>query len=493
MLLAKLVEGLPAELIKGSLDADICHIAYDSRKVKSGSLFVCIPGTKTDGHNYISHAIENGARALLVQRAVEAPEGISVVRVPDARYGLAHVSGLFFGHPSGNFKLVGITGTKGKTTSSYMVKSVMEAAGMKVGLIGTIANMIGQRVLYTERTTPESYDLQSLFHQMAEEGTDGVVMEVSSQGLALSRVACCDFDVGVFTNIHSDHIGPGEHKDFEDYLNAKLKLFEMCGKGLINIDSPYAEEFLRHARCETLTYGIGKKADISAREVVTRPDGVEFKLISPWGEEEIKVKIPGRFNVYNALAAAGACSLLGIPLSVAREGLVKTRVKGRAETIDSGRGFTVMVDYAHNDVSLENILTTVKEYTGGRVICVFGCGGDRDPERRFGMGEVSGRLADFTVITSDNPRTEDPCRIMEHIETGMKRTSGKYIKIVDRREAIKYAIEKAKPGDLVLIAGKGHETTQTFKDKTIHFDDREVAEEILKEMGQKAESEEEQC
>lgn len=482
MLLEKLVDGLSIVSIKGRTDIDISDIAYDSRKAKKGSLFVCIDGMTVDGHKFIPSALENGAAALLVQKEVDAPENVAVVRIDDTRYGLAHVSDIFFNHPSGKLRLIGVTGTKGKTTTTYMIKAILEQAGEKVGLIGTIANLIGNEVLYAQRTTPESYDLQSLFAEMLEKDVGSVVMEVSSQGLALHRVSCCDYDIGIFTNITSDHIGPREHRDFDDYLNAKIKLFGMCKQALINADAEHADKVIENARCRFLTFGIEKAADIRAYDIVKHSTGVDFKLASPWGNEEIRVSIPGKFNVYNALAAIGACGLSGISMEHVKKGLENVKVKGRAEVIETGRGFTVMIDYAHNAVSLDNILTTVKDYAPGRVVCVFGCGGDRDKARRFEMGEVSGKLADFTIITSDNPRTEDPQAIVNDIEVGIKRTNGSYIKIVERYEAIKYAMESAKPLDIIILAGKGHETYQEFKDKTIHFDEREVVAEILEEM-----------
>lgn len=483
MLLRKLIEGLEPVEITGNPDIDISGIVYDSRKAIKDSLFVCIDGTTTDGHMYIPEAIKNGAVAVLVQKDVEAPENITVVKIPNTRYGLAHVSDKFFNHPSGRFNLIGITGTKGKTTTTFMVKSILEAYGQKVGLIGTVRNMIGDETVYVGRnTTPESYDLQSLFAEMAEKEVEDVVMEVSSQGLQLHRVSCCDFDIGVFTNIYKDHISPLEHKDMDEYLSAKIKLFKMCKKGLINIDSNFSERVLKEAECETYTFGVEKDCDIRAYDIVKHSDSVEFKVDSKWIKGGIKVNIPGMFSVYNALAAIGVCTLMGVPYEAIRKGLESVNVPGRFEIVSSGTDFTVIVDYAHTADSLENILNAVKDFARGRIICVFGCGGNKDRNRRFGMGEVSGRMADLTVITSDNPRSEDPLAIINDIETGIKKTRGEYIKIVDRREAIKYAIENAKAGDVVIIAGKGHETYQIFKDKTIHFDDREVAKEILREI-----------
>ncbi len=480
MILKDLTGDLKVLDFKGTGNIEISGIAYDSRKVRKGYMFVCIDGTTADGHDYIPQAVENGAAAIVVQKESLTPEGISVIKTPDTRYALAYLSDAFYGHPSGKFKLVGVTGTKGKTTTTFMIKAVLESARKKVGLVGTLGSRIGDRTLYTERTTPESHDLQSLFAEMVDEGVDNVVMEVSSQGLALHRVSCCDYEIGVFTNLTKDHIGPKEHSSMEDYLSAKTKLFKMCKKGLVNNDSEYASEIIKEAGCEILTFGIEKKADIMAADIVKHPQSVEFTAVSPWFAGGFKVNIPGKFSVYNALAAIGVCGMLGIPYEAVRAGLEKVQVPGRAELVDTGRDFSVMIDYAHTPDSLENILNTVKDYAPGRVVSLFGCGGDRDRTKRPMMGEISGRIADFTIITSDNPRTEDPEAIVEDIEEGIKKSGGRYIRIVDRRDAIRYALENAAAGDVIVLAGKGHETYQTFKDKTIHFDEREVVAEILK-------------
>jgi len=482
MLLASLIEGLNTTCIKGDVNVEISGIAYDSRKVKNGSLFICIIGSKVDGHEYISEAIKNGAKALLVQKNMVAPHDITVIGVDNARYALAFVSDVFHGHPSRRFNLIGVTGTKGKTTITYMLKSILEAEKHKVGLIGTIANRIGDEVLYTERTTPESYDLQVLFSEMAEKSMDSVVMEVSSQGLALNRVSCCDFDIGVFTNLSRDHIGPNEHTNFEDYLQAKMKLFEVCKSGLVNIDSEYGKRVLENAKCDVLTFGIDNDAEIRAFDIIKHSDSVEFELASPWYNGKIRVRIPGKFSVYNALGAIGACGLMNISIDSIRTGLESISVPGRAEVVEIDKDFTIIIDYAHTPDSLENILTTVKDYVNGGLICLFGCGGDRDRAKRAIMGEISGNIADFTIITSDNPRTEEPAAIVRDIEEGIKRTKGKYMIIVDRREAIRYAIAGAQPGDVIVLAGKGHETYQTFKDKTIHFDEREVVREVIEDL-----------
>ena len=479
MKLKELIKGLNIVEFEGDMEIEIESIAYDSRKAKEGSVFVCIEGFKVDGHKYIPQAIENGTRAFIVQKEVEMPAGMSVVRVEDTRYALASISDIFFGHPSGKFNLIGITGTKGKTTTTYMIKSILENYGQKVGLIGTIANMIGDEVLPTDRTTPESYDLQELFCDMVQKNVKSVVMEVSSHALELHRVSCSEYDIGVFTNLSRDHLD--FHKTFENYLEAKIKLFGICKKGLINIDNEFGKRVVENARCEVYTMGIDNEADIRAVDIAHHPNSVDFKVISPWFEGKISVSIPGKFSVYNALAAIGSCALMGVPFEYIQKGLAGVRVPGRAEIVDVGKDYTVMIDYAHSPDSLENILTTVKAYAPGRVVCVFGCGGDRDKTKRPVMGRISGQLADFTIITSDNPRTEDPEMIINDIEEGIKETGAAYIKIVDRREAIKYALMNARDKDIIVLAGKGHENYIILKDKTIHFDETEVIREILNE------------
>ncbi|MDP4092723.1 MAG: UDP-N-acetylmuramoyl-L-alanyl-D-glutamate--2,6-diaminopimelate ligase [Bacillota bacterium] len=481
MLLKDLIEGLGIENCSGDLNIEISDIAYDSRKAKSGSLFVCIEGFKFDGHNYVSAAVENGANVILVQKDIEVEGNVTVVKVENTRYALAYISNRFFGYPSKKFNLVGVTGTKGKTTTTYMIKSVLEHVGQKVGLIGTIANFIGNEELHAERTTPESYDLQKLFAEMVDKEVNSVVMEVSSHALELHRVGCTSYNIGVFTNLSRDHLD--FHETFENYLNAKVKLFKMCDKGLVNIDNEYGPEVVKKAECEVLTYGINNDANIKAVNIRKHPNGVEFKAVTPWGDIDIKVNIPGTFSVYNALAALGTCCLMGISPEVVREGLVGVCVPGRAEVTYAGKDFTIIIDYAHSPDSLENILTTVKSYAPGRLVSVFGCGGDRDKTKRPIMGEISGRIADFTVITSDNPRTESPEAIIKDIEVGIKGKNSEYITITERRDAIRYVIENARPRDIIVLAGKGHETYQIFKDKTIHFDEREVVNEVLDELG----------
>lgn len=483
MLLSDIVNGLEIDEIIGNLNIDIKDLAYDSRKVKPSSLFVCIDGVIQDGHKYINDAVKNGAKAILVMKNVSPIKDVTIIRIKDTRYGLAYVSNKLFKSPSKELNLIGVTGTKGKTTTTFIVKSIFDMAGKKTGLVGTIQNMIGEKVLFAERTTPESYDLQQMMREMIDKSCDTCIMEVSSQGLALDRVALCDYDIGVFTNLSADHIGPGEHSNIQEYAEAKAKLFTMCKKGLINIDSEYANMMIKNATCEIFTYGIEKegmviKPDFMAKDIVKSASGVKFTVCSQYGECEFESAIPGKFSVYNALAAIGVGFMSGIPADTIANALGNVKVPGRAEIVDTNTDFTVMIDYAHNPDSFINILTTVKEYAKGRVIFLFGCGGDKQRPREL-MGETAGKYADFSIITSDNPRTEEPMSIIEDLEKGMLKTDGEYICIVDRKEAIKYAIDIAKAGDVIILAGKGHETYQIFKDKQIHFDEREIVQEIL--------------
>lgn len=484
MKLKELIESLEVLDIQGDPEMEIRGVTYDSRKALPGYLFVCIDGFTTDGHRYAQQAVDNGACALVVEKNVNIiGDDVAIVRVKDTRKALAQISACWFGHPSRSMTLVGVTGTKGKTTTTYMIRSILEKAGRTVGLIGTVANCIGREKIPARRTTPESYDLQEMFEKMKEKGADTVVLEVSSQGLKLHRVTGCDFDYGVFTNFSKDHIGGFEHPDMEDYFRSKLLLFKMCKKGIVNVDAAYAERVIDEAACEITTFGIEKAAGVRAENITTHSDSVEFDAVTPWFRERIKVSVPGFFSVYNALGAITVCGLMGVPLEAIREGLLKVQVPGRAEVVPTpGKDFTVMIDYAHTPDSLENILSTVKEFARGRVISVFGCGGDRDRTKRPLMGEVSGRIADFTIITSDNPRTEEPARILKDIEEGIRKTNGEYVVIEDRTEAIRYAMKNARSGDIIVLAGKGHETYQIFKDKTIHYDEREIVENILKEL-----------
>jgi UDP-N-acetylmuramoyl-L-alanyl-D-glutamate--2,6-diaminopimelate ligase len=483
MILKELINKLDPVEIKGNIEIDIRGVTYDSRKALPDYLFVCIDGFSTDGHKYAQQAVDNGAVALVVEKDISVIGEVVFIKVKNSREALAAISAQWFGNPSNSLNLIGITGTKGKTTTTYMIRSIFEKAGKTVGLIGTVANCIGNEKIPARRTTPESYDLQEMLEKMKDRGADTVVMEVSSQGLKLHRVSFTRFKTGVFTNFSKDHIGGFEHPDMEDYFSSKMKIFALCEQGAVNLDSPYASKIMEGETCPIITYGIGNKdAKVRADNIITHSDSVEFDVVSPWFNETFKVSVPGLFSVYNALAAITVSGMSGIDSETIKEGLSNVNVPGRAEVVPTpGKPYTVMIDYAHTPDSLENILTTVKGFVKGRLISVFGCGGDRDRSKRPLMGEISGRIADLTIITSDNPRTEVPSQIMNDIELGIKKTQGKYIMIEDRTEAIRYAMKHAKKDDIIVLSGKGHETYQIFKDKTIHYDEREIVENILEE------------
>ncbi len=478
----------PLGITQGFQDCEITDIVYDSRKSKPGCAFVCLRGSASDGHKYAKSAAEAGAVAVIALEPVEAP-GAQVVLVEDTRKALALMSAAFFGNPAeGDISVIGVTGTKGKTTTAYMIRSILEAAGHKTGVIGTIGVLIGEELVPTDNTTPMSYDIQMYLRRMADAGCDYCVMEASSIGLKDLRVYGFPFTVGVFTNFSEDHIGGVEHKDMEEYMESKAKLFSLCKIGVVNADDPSLEGILRGHTCEVKTYGFDHPADLRGADCrhLNRPGflGITFQVS---GEEEFtaEVDIPGRFNAYNALAAIGACHELGIPVEAMKQGLATVKVKGRVEPVPVPGNYTLLLDYAHNAVSMENILTTLREYNPKRLICLFGAGGNRPKVRRYEMGEASGRLADLSVITADNSRFEDVLDIIADIKTGMAKTDGKYIEIPDRREAIRWCLENAQEGDIIVLAGKGHEDYQEIKGKKYPFDERVVIRELLEELGQK--------
>ncbi|MDA8233503.1 MAG: UDP-N-acetylmuramoyl-L-alanyl-D-glutamate--2,6-diaminopimelate ligase [Clostridia bacterium] len=475
----------------GNMDMEIKGIAYDSRKVKPGYLFVCIEGFRTDGHNYIAGALANGAVAVVVQREVVDLDRVPWIKVPDTRRALAYLSARFYDYPSTKLKMVGVTGTNGKTTITYLVEAIMKAAGYKIGLIGTIQNKIGDQVFPVTNTTPMALELQELLNDMVEQGVGYAVMEVSSHALELGRVDGCEFDVAVFTNITQDHLD--FHGTMENYLEAKSKLFSGLKKesvknnrkyGIINKDDPHNGYLIERTNGEVITYGVENQADIMAAQIHIQANGVTFDVTTPRGEARIRLATTGMFSVYNALAAIAVGFVEGIDLQIIKEALEGLKgVAGRFEPVDEGQDFAVIVDYAHTPDGLENILKTAREFAEGRIITVFGCGGDRDKTKRPIMGRIAAQLGDFTVITSDNPRSEDPATILDDVEAGTAEVVGpeKYMKVVERREAIRHAITMAKPGDIILIAGKGHETYQIIGDQVLDFDDREVARGFLRE------------
>jgi len=489
MKLKEMLVGLEGLKVKGDLEIEIKELESNSNKVEKGYLFVAIKGFNTDGHSYVEDAIKNGAVAVMIQegcdlKALKIPEGITIVMARDTREALAICSSNFYGNPSKKFKLIGITGTKGKTTTTFMIKEILEKAGKKVGLIGTIATYInGERIKDSDRTTPESLELQRLFAKMVEAGVEAVVMEVSSQSLKLHRVDGCEFDIVLFTNFSEDHISPKEHPDMKDYFESKLKLFKMCKTGISNADDLHGAKMPRlFPDNNIITYGIDNFANVLAKDITITNSYVDFKVKITDRNERVKTCIPGRFSVYNSLAAICVAQRFGISPEVIKEALTEVRVPGRSELVDNKKEIPIMIDYAHSPESLENILQAVKSYTRGKVISVFGCGGDRDTTKRPIMGEISGRISDFTFITTDNPRTEEPEKILAEIENGIKKTNGKYKVISDRTEAIREAIKMATKRDIVVLAGKGHETYQEINGKKYPYDERIIVREIMDEL-----------
>lgn len=485
MNLKNILQGIEDIKGKGEFDIEIKSIENDSRKVKKNSLFFAIKGFSVDGVDFIDDAIKNGAIAVLVEDGVDLKklkikDDVTIIVVPDARKAMAICACNFYKNPSKKLKLIGVTGTKGKTTTTFMVKEILEKQGYKVGLIGTIANYIaGERLGDSSRTTPESIELQKLFADMVKAKCEVAVMEVSSQSLKLDRVYGCEFDIGVFTNFSEDHISPNEHPDMEDYFASKCKLFDMCKTAYINVDDLYGEKLKKILKCEFNTYGIDNNCNLLAKDITITNTYVDFKVKMTDRNERVKVDIPGRFTVYNSLAAISIALKLGCSSENIKEALLDIKVPGRSELVNNKKDLSIMIDYAHSPESLENILLAVKSYTRGRVISVFGCGGDRDNSKRPIMGEISGRIADYTIITSDNPRTEDPEAIVKQIEEGIKKTKGKYEVVVDRVEAIKTAIKMASKTDLIVLAGKGHEPYQEINGVKHPFDERIIVNEII--------------
>lgn len=484
MKLNELIFDLEAEKIIGQTDIDITGIAYDSRKIDKGNVFIAIEGFKADGHKFIDEAIKRGAKAIIVQKnVIDSSEEATLIKVKDTRQALAKISSEFYDNPSNKFNLIGVTGTNGKTSITYIVESIFRACGKKTGIIGTIGSRIDGEHIETKNTTPESLELQQVFAHMLDSKIDSCVMEVSSHSLELSRVAYCNFHVGIFTNITKDHLD--YHKTFENYYNAKKKLFHMTRKcNIINIDDEYGKKLVEElSELETplLTYGIECKADIWATDINFKATGVSFKLHTPKESIDVNMNIPGIFTVYNGLAAASCAYVYGVDLKTIKEGLEQIKgVKGRFEVIPTDKDFTVIIDFAHTADALEKVLCVIDQFAEGRKIVVFGAGGDRDISRRAPMGEVAGRHCDLCIVTSDNPRTEEPKKIIDDIIKGVEKVNGNYIAIVDRKEAIEYAIKNSRPKDIILLAGKGHETYTIIGDKVLPFDESKIVKEALK-------------
>lgn len=475
--LARLLEKLDYELIQGSLDTEVTDLAYDSRKITKGMLFVAIDGTVVDGHKFIPDVVKRGAAVLVTEKEAEIPdETVTVVRVTNGREALSRMSQAYFDYPAEKMTSIGITGTKGKSTTTYMIRDIIEKSGKTCGIVGTIGIYIKGTVTPTEHTTPESYDLQKAFADMVEAGCDYMVMEVSSQGIKMDRVAGMHFNYGVFTNLSPDHIGPNEHKDFDEYLHCKSRLFQMCDTGIVNTDDPHWQEIVKDASCVIRSFGT-KEADMTATEIehINHNGDLSMKFRAEGLlDGDITVGLPGRFNIYNGMCAACTGALLGMPRDVILHALEHVEVRGRVEHIPTGRGFSVLIDFAHNGVSTESVLTTLREYDPRRIIAIFGCGGNRSKLRRYEMGEAVGRLAELAIVTSDNPRTEDVMDIIEDIKVGLAKTEGEYVVIPDRQEAVNYAVDHAEKGDMIILLGKGHEEYQEINGVKHHYSEREA-------------------
>ena len=489
--LKELLENIDYEIVKGSLDTQVSSIEMDSRKVTEGALFFCISGYKIDGHSFAADVVTKGAKVVIIEKDIDLrtidsiATDVTVVKVKDTRYAMAFISAAFYDHPADKLKVIGITGTKGKTTTTYLVKTILESAGFKVGLIGTIEIIIGDEHIHAVNTTPESFTLQQYFKKMVDAGISIVVMEVASQGLKLHRTQGFTFELGVFTNLSQDHIGPNEHESMEEYIECKSRLFRQCRLGIVNADDAYLLKVTKGHTCNLETFGFNEEADLYAKNLKLIHKvgelGISFDVMGDM-EFNVEVPTPGRFSVYNALTAIAICKHFDVSIEDIIKALKNAHVKGRIEMVQTPYPFTLLIDYAHNAMSLESILTTLREYEPNRLICLFGCGGNRSKDRRFLMGETSGKLADLSIITSDNPRDEDPQEIINDIKVGINKTSGKYIEIVDRKDAIRYAIMNGKKHDIIVLAGKGHEDYQEIKGVKYPMDERVIIREIVKEL-----------
>ena len=482
MLLKKMLENageiLECQITDEQGDIDISALIYDTRtKIMEGSMFVCVSGASFDGHDFAGEAALNGASVIISEKDLELPEGTVLVKVSDSRKALSLLSAAWFGYPAQKLSTIGITGTKGKSTTCYMIKNILEDTGRKCGIIGTIGIVIGDKTYETHNTTPESYCIQEYMKQMVDEGCDTLVMEVSSQGLKQSRVYGIDFDYAVFTNLSKDHIGGAEHKDFEEYMYCKSLLFKQCKTAIINADDPHAKYMVCDSKAKVERFGFENAKNL-VLSVKNGEMGIEFDY-----DCNIKGKaylpIPGRFNVMNALCAVTVASHFNNDTESIARALAKTHVRGRLEPVKISDKCSLLIDYAHNAVALESVINTLREYSPKRLVVLFGCGGNRSKDRRYEMGEVSSRLSDLTVVTSDNPRFEKPEDIISDILIGVNRANGKYITIPDRREAIRYVIENSQEGDCILLAGKGNEDYQEIEGVRYHMDEREIIDDIL--------------
>ncbi len=474
------LQNLNYELLQGTTEIEVNEVVYDSRKAAPGAVFVCMKGTRIDSHKFIPQVIDAGTRVLVVEEAVSVPEDVTVIRVENGREALALLSAARFGNPSRKMTMIGVTGTKGKTTTTHMLKKILESAGKKTGMIGTNGVYIGEDRYPTVNTTPESYELHRYFAMMAEAGCEYCVMEVSSQAFKMFRVAGLMFDYSVFTNISPDHIGPDEHEDFAEYLYYKTRIFDQSRFAFVNLDDEHAPQITEAISCPWAGFSLDQEAEYQAEKIhyVSDADfvGLEFEIKGA-GELALRVNIPGRFNVYNALAAAAVCMKAGIPEEKLQYGLAHLKIDGRMEIVYTSERCCVIVDYAHNAVSMESLLATLREYHPKRLVCVFGCGGNRSKDRRYSMGEIAGKMADFSILTADNSRFEKVEDIIADIRGSIEKTGGAFIEIPDRREAIAYSMIHAEPGDMIAVIGKGHEDYQEINGVRYPFLDRAVVEE----------------
>ncbi|MBS5794249.1 MAG: UDP-N-acetylmuramoyl-L-alanyl-D-glutamate--2,6-diaminopimelate ligase [Clostridiales bacterium] len=486
MILKELIKNLKYIKLIGNKNVEISHLTIDSRKVKKGSMYGAIKGFNVDGHKFIKNCIKNGASLIVCEDLEDfcIDDNVAILQVENTRKALAIIAKNFYNNPTKNINLIGVTGTNGKTSTTYFLEQILLEYKKTVGIIGTIEIRENGKKMefdFSTSTTPDTIELNELFSTMVSDNIDNIVMEVSSHALELHKVEGCNFNIGIFTNLTQDHLDM--HKSMENYLNAKSKLFGMCKVGIINIDDKYAKDIIKNASCKVFTYSIEKESDLQAINIQYFMDRVTFDVKINDKVESFILNIPGRFSVYNALSVIGACLMQNIPIDIIKEGIKNIEgVPGRIQTIPNNKGFNVIVDYAHTPDGLDNIIKAVREFTKGRVITIFGCGGDRDRKKRPIMAEISANLSDYTIITSDNPRSEVPESIIDEIETGIKPITNNYEKITGRREAIYRGVSIAKANDSIIIAGKGHEDYEIFADKTIHFDDTEVAKEALEDL-----------
>lgn len=480
MRLAKLLENIRYSADNFNGDTEINNICYDSRKAKNGDLFVCIKGYQSDGHKYAKSAYNNGVRVFAVEKVLDLPGDATLIYVDDTRKFLALASAAYFDYPAKKLKTVAITGTKGKTSISFMLKNVLENAGIKTGVIGTTGIYYGDTVIKTDNSTPESYEIHRYFSKMVESGCEAVIIEATSQGFKLDRTAGIMFDIGIYTNLSPDHIGGNEHADFAEYLSCKKMLFTQCKLGIANADSEHYLEMTDGATCPIKTYSLNGFADCVGKDLCFNSDGkrlsTSFKCILGDEKLDIDLTIPGKFNVYNALSVVLAAKELGVNSDVIAHSLGSASVKGRMEIVPTSNGSTVIIDYAHNELSVQSLFDTVKEYHPKKITTVFGCGGNRSKLRRYAMGEIVGNNSDFAIITSDNPRFESLDLIINDILVGMKKTQGEYTIIQDRKEAIEFAVKSAVPGEVVLIIGKGHQLYEEIEGIKYSFNEREIVE-----------------